>query len=822
MSYKFIGENPYLETIKNIPKELKHFNYWGYSQLPYKETIDNKVTTNKGKAPCSRKGFLRSYKDTHKFLSFMSVISNNPLKLYYSFALMNRYICVDIDGCFDDNGVMYSWAKDIIDTFDKKGFYIEYSLSMKGLHVLARLTDEIKVLIKKLFNGNKKQVQINKTHEEYKNLPDKCKLEIFTDFIIIITGKIYKNNNPENIKESGIFLKNMLYSIDKISKNTWHKKETSIDEVVRKDNNINDVFNYIKYFINMDKILSYYNINRTTNKNMSCPLPGHKDKTPSFSVNNTFNLWYCHACKVGGSVIDFVMAMENLSNPLDAAKKINEMFMLDIKFTKKLELLSKKDYLDKKVKEKIISKIDDDLEDVPWIYSKIDERTGEVKYKILCPTLAEYIRDKKEHIFVKDNNSTPLKYIYQNGVYILVDENLFASMIKKYIPLELQKSKDIREVIYLLVTDSGSFISPNELNPEKYINFKNGLLNIKTWEIEKHTPKVFSTIQIPYNYIPDLKCTNSVFDKYLSHLTNHNEEKEQLLRQVMAVTISNIAGYRMKKALFMVGPHDVGKTQVKKLLTHLIGDENSSSIDLKQMETRFGGYQVFTKRLVGSSDMSHLNIEELKFFKMLTGGDSVFIESKGKDGFNTTFNGVLWFCCNQLPLFKGDRGDGVYNRIIVFECNNPVTKKDRSLLDKMVLEAEYIISSIIKNLKQVIDNGYNYNIPKECEFKLEEYKTKNNSFLDFMQECCNYYSDANEEFEEIKRADFYRYYCLWNKESTTSKPETKTNVFKILKDKGLYETRKSNGHQVLKFISIDKDVILEYKGLLEKNFPSRY
>ena len=39
--------------------------------------------------------------------------------------------------------------------------------------------------------------------------------------------------------------------------------------------------------------------------------PFHDDKNPSFSINDDENYWYCFACKKGGSVIDFWMALKD-------------------------------------------------------------------------------------------------------------------------------------------------------------------------------------------------------------------------------------------------------------------------------------------------------------------------------------------------------------------------------------------------------------------------------------------------------------------------------------------------------------------------------
>ncbi len=47
--------------------------------------------------------------------------------------------------------------------------------------------------------------------------------------------------------------------------------------------------------------------------------PFHNEKTPSFSVNQELNLYYCFGCKAGGNVVQFVMEMERVSY-LEAVK----------------------------------------------------------------------------------------------------------------------------------------------------------------------------------------------------------------------------------------------------------------------------------------------------------------------------------------------------------------------------------------------------------------------------------------------------------------------------------------------------------------------
>lgn len=58
----------------------------------------------------------------------------------------------------------------------------------------------------------------------------------------------------------------------------------------------------------------------------------------------------------------------------------------------------------------------------------------------------------------------------------------------------------------------------------------------------------------------------------------------------------------MKKALFLVGDGDTGKSQLKSLVEHLLGKGNFIGTDLKDIESRFGTGAIYGTRLSGSSD----------------------------------------------------------------------------------------------------------------------------------------------------------------------------------------------------------------------------
>ena len=238
-----------------------------------------------------------------------------------------------------------------------------------------------------------------------------------------------------------------------------------------------------------------------------------------------------------------------------------------------------------------------------------------------------------------------LKYVYKDGVYTLYDQNMLYGAIKQFTAdynESLVKMSVVKEVAQLILSDL-DYLSQDNLNVnEDLINFQNGLLRVSgdTVKLLPHSPKVLSTIQIPCKW-SDQEVSTPVFDQFLDTLTDGDPEVKQLLLEVMGVAISNVKGWRTKKALFLVGDGNTGKSQLKSLTARLLGKNNYIGMDLSEIEARFRTGSLYGKRLAGSSDMSFLSVDELKVFKKLTGGDDVHMEFKGQQAFSATFTGIL-------------------------------------------------------------------------------------------------------------------------------------------------------------------------------------
>lgn len=439
-----------------------------------------------------------------------------------------------------------------------------------------------------------------------------------------------------------------------------------------------------------------------------------------------------------------------------------------------------------------------------------EQKDGTITYSVSTPLLAEYVRDHDRYFFLDTGGEKPPAFWYEGGYYSKVDDNTFKGRIRRHIEdfdKLLVSSRILDEVFKLLLMD-GKRVKPSELDSaDSLICFRNGILNVDTLTLVPHSPELYCTIQIPCDWNGAGRASpageSPVFDRYLHTLTSGNEDFKRLLWEFTGFTISNMNGYEPKKALFLYGPGDTGKSVFLDLLSKLVGADNFASTDLKELEERFGTMALWRKRLAGCPDMSYMNVDELSVFKKLTGGDDISFEQKGKDRFTDKFRGVLMFCANRLPKFGGDKGDHVYSRMILCPCNNviPPEQRDRRLREKIFAEREGIVFKAVMALRDFRARGCDFIIPDICRLASEEYKVENDGVLQFLDEC----TERREELEahrciwRTSTADIYKAFRAWSMNNGGYTPSNqdfrRVLCEKFGVNKPLLLERKARGHR---------------------------
>lgn len=397
--------------------------------------------------------------------------------------------------------------------------------------------------------------------------------------------------------------------------------------------------------------------------------------------------------------------------------------------------------------------------------------------------LAEHFKNNKTYKIVKNSymQESSCFYLYDKGKYSPVSDDVIKSILIKYITeydISILKMSNIKETIDILKTDDNYILSSEFDKNETFINLKNGLLNLETMQLVSHSPDILTTIQIDAEWCEN-EIATPVFDRFINTLTNNNEDIKSLLLTTIGLCISCVPGYRTKKSLFLVGEGNTGKTRLKMLTERILGEEFCCSLDLKDLESRFGPSMLMGKRLAGSADLSFGTTNQLKIFKQLVGGDTIAVEKKFQNISSYRFDGFLWYCSNTMPFFGGDKGDWVYDRFIIVPCNNVVPEDQRNpfIVDEMFEERNGIVQKAVKHLKFLINNNYKFDIPKVCNNALNEHKKHNSPAIIFFEECC-VMRESNKSIsssDKCTMTTIRRVFNAWCKDNIGKSPYSTTD-----------------------------------------------
>lgn len=384
-------------------------------------------------------------------------------------------------------------------------------------------------------------------------------------------------------------------------------------------------------------------------------------------------------------------------------------------------------------------------------------------------------------------------YWYCNGYYKRLEKNAIKSKIANYIRGAKNDNKILDNIFGMLLADDDHMANEEDFNTnEKYINFKNGLYNIDTKVLERHNSDILYTRQLNTDYDKDAVLKEyHTFYKYVRDLCKNaageiDWQVYNALQEITGLAISNVYGYRTKKAAFLYSPvGNTGKSQFLGLLGHLIGQENITNIPLQNMNEdkgRFALANIGHVRLIANGDQSRADVKDSSIFKSLTGGDSVKTEAKGKDITSRIFKGFIIIACNDLPYIADDKGEHIYRRMYIIPCTHTIEEKERDpdILDKMIKELPAIVNWAIEGLHRLKANNYNFTEIAAGNQYIEDYRNNSDTVFGFLSdEGYTITKDPKDKISKKRLLEQYNQYCIREERQSVSKRQFGERLEKI-------------------------------------------
>lgn len=376
-----------------------------------------------------------------------------------------------------------------------------------------------------------------------------------------------------------------------------------------------------------------------------------------------------------------------------------------------------------------------------------------------------------------------IPYYYVGGVF-RVDEKgiMIKTLIRHCIVEEVQTAPRIERVYKLLISDFRIQQDPDEVNlyPKEWINFKNGMLDVKNGELHNHLPEYKAISQIPHNYRPGLKIEDTTFYEFIQSRIPDKDNQKMLLEFMGMCLFSEIF---FQKFMILTGKGNCGKSVILNEVLRLTGTENVSAIPLQKISDRFTTAKLLYKTVNCCGDLENSPLRDTSVIKQLTGEDLVQGEYKGGDIFFFKNRAKFIFSCNELPQVLDDRSNGFFRRLLIIRFNDEgafIPALEAKLSDER--EIEMVISGLVEGAKQAIERGQIYESGANLG-EITRMKTESDTTEAFIEECCNRDSKAR-----IKRPDLLAAYESFCKEEERE-PLRKTAFYKALRTKGYRETK---------------------------------
>lgn len=349
-------------------------------------------------------------------------------------------------------------------------------------------------------------------------------------------------------------------------------------------------------------------------------------------------------------------------------------------------------------------------------------------------------------------------YDYQDGVYRSLQAEevrsiFFREMLKDGLT-NYRKVSAVNDKIATFKSLDGRSFNHEDENPDpNVLNFKNGLLNIETYEIKQHTPGYLSTSQIPIIY--DREARSPLWFKFINDITDGDTEQGRILQQIAGYALTNDT--RFAKAFIFFGSGANGKSLFTRVLSQIVGRDNVSSLNLSTITKQFGLTGLIGKKLNLIDEISG-NYFESNIIKNLISGEKMAAEVKFRpDPVEFMPTAKLIFTVNELPKIN-DTTPGLYRRFIIIPFDRTfIHAPDLDLEVKLSAELPGILNWAIEGLKSLRAQG-RFNETEKNLNAINAFKVENSPLLEFLTHAYEPTGDNDRKKFGISLSDLYQEY----------------------------------------------------------------
>lgn len=315
-------------------------------------------------------------------------------------------------------------------------------------------------------------------------------------------------------------------------------------------------------------------------------------------------------------------------------------------------------------------------------------------------------------------------------------------------------------MLALAKSEPGMAITPDGLDSDPWkLNCANGVIDLKTGELQPHRREDFFTKVCPVEYDRDADCP--IWLAFLRTIFADDQELIGFMRRAVGMSLT---GSTSEHALFFCfGGGANGKSTFIETALALLGDDYATKAPSELLLAKKTGHPtelttLWGRRLVACTETDDGRRLAESQVKELCGGDKLTARRMREDFWTFSPTHKLWLASNHKPRVKGT-DHGIWRRIklIPFNVRIPEADQDRDLGEKLRAELPGILLWAVAGCLEWQASGLRE--PEAVRAATREYREEENDVGQFVAECCELDDAAATAASEL-----YAAYKRWANE----------------------------------------------------------
>ena len=192
--------------------------------------------------------------------------------------------------------------------------------------------------------------------------------------------------------------------------------------------------------------------------------------------------------------------------------------------------------------------------------------------------------------------------------------------------------------------------------PRGMLPCRNGMLNISDRTLTPHTPAVFNTNILDFDYDPDAPEPERWLE-FIEELWPDDDKSRAVLQEILGYLIS--VDTRQQKAFLFVGPRRSGKGTINRVLTGIVGKDNVAFPTFSSLASQFGMAPLIGRTVATISDArlgQRTNVSVVvERLLSISGEDDQTADRKYKDHWTGRIGVRFLILTNELPRLTDAR-----------------------------------------------------------------------------------------------------------------------------------------------------------------------